>query len=525
MNLSKTYCLFLVFCALFCSKGITQNTTINSQDQRPNILFIMSDDHASNAISAYGSRLATIAPTPNIDRIAKEGILMKSVFVTNSICTPSRAAILSGQYSHVNGVNTLKDDFNNQSNHLGKLMKNAGYTTAMIGKWHLHTEPTGFDYYNVLPGQGLYNNPVLKEKGKPWKDHKEGGEINEGYVTDVITDQSIKWLDNRDKTKPFFLMSHHKAPHGLWQFAKRHAHLFDGIDIPEPESLYNNENHGPLEGKRHGSSISDRTPKRSMLYQVTNKKWPTGIIDTLGMTKKEKIHAAYQKYLKDYLKTAAAIDENVGRMLKYLDDNGLTENTIIVYTSDQGQFLGEHDYFDKRWMYEESLRMPFVVRYPKKIKPKQVNNDIILNIDFAPTFLDFAGVETPDSMQGRSFKSNLLKDTPADWRTSMYYRYWMHLSAHYNPGHFGIRTKDYKLIFFYGLPLDAKGAFKEKTTPVWEFYDLKNDPNEMNNVYNQPEYQGVIKKLKKELKEKRKSLKDTDEQYPELIKVIDENWN
>jgi arylsulfatase A-like enzyme len=493
-------------------------------NKKPNILFIMSDDHASNAISIYGSRLSKVAPTPNIDRIANEGMVMKNVFVTNSICTPSRAAILTGQYSHINGVNTLKDDFNNKGNHLGKLMQNAGYTTAMIGKWHLHTEPTGFDYYNVLPGQGLYNNPKLKEKGKPWKDHKKGGEIYNGYVTDVITDQTLKWLDNRDTSKPFFLMSHHKAPHGLWEFAKRHEHLFDGIEIPEPASLYDDKNHGPLNGNKHGSSISDRNPKRSMLYQVTSKKWPTGMIDTLGMTKKEKIHATYQKYVKDYLRTVAAIDENVGRILDYLDANGLTENTIVVYTSDQGQFLGEHDYFDKRWMYEESLRMPFVIRYPKKIKPKQRNNDMLLNIDFAPTFLDFAGVKIPKEMQGRSFKSNLFGQTPDDWRTAMYYRYWMHLSAHYNPGHYGIRTENYKLIFFYGLPLGQKGASKEITAPYWEFYDLKKDPKEMNNLYQDHSYQQIIEQLKKELLLKKKKLKDTDKKYPELMDLRNKFW-
>jgi len=510
-----------------CKSSVSSDLDLKSQEvsSQPNILFIMSDDHASNAISAYGSRLAEVAPTPNIDKIAEEGMLLNNVFVTNSICTPSRAAILTGQYSHINGVNTLKDNFNNTSNHLGKLMQNAGYTTAMIGKWHLHTEPTGFDYYNVLPGQGRYNNPLLKEKGKPWQDHKKGGEAYKGYVTDVITDVSIKWLDNRDKTKPFFLMSHHKAPHGLWEFAKRHEHLFDGMDIPEPESLYEDQNHGPLNGNKHGSSITDRNPKRSMLYQVTNAKWPTGIIDTLGMNKKEKIHAAYQKYLKDYLRTAAAIDENVGRILDYLDANNLTENTIVVYTSDQGQFLGEHDYFDKRWMYDESLRMPFLIRYPKKIKPKQVNNDMVLNIDFAPTFLDLTGAEVPSEMQGRSFKSNLFGQTPKDWRTSMYYRYWMHMSAHYNPGHYGIRTEDFKLIFFYGLPLGQAGALDQITEPYWEFYDIKNDPKEMHNLYEDINYAPIIENLKKELLLKKQELNDTDAVYPELMALRSKYWN
>tara|TARA_B100002019_G_scaffold164054_1_gene141584 strand:- start:1275 stop:2063 length:789 start_codon:yes stop_codon:yes gene_type:complete len=262
-----------------------------------------------------------------------------------------------------------------------------------------------------------------------------------------------------------------------------------------------------------------------MLHQVTREGWPTGIIDTLGMSRKEKIHLAYQKYVKDYLRTVAAIDENVGRILDYLDDNDLAENTIVIYTSDQGQLLGEHDYFDKRWMYEESLSMPMVIRYPAMINPKQVNNDMVLNIDFAPTLLEFAGAEVPSKMQGRSFKSNLLGSTPTDWRTSMYYRYWMHMAHHYIPGHYGIRTKDYKLIFFYGLPLNRNGALSEITEPYWEFYDLKNDPKEMNNLYADEKYQHIIKELKAELLVKKQKLEDTDESYPELMELRNKFWN
>lgn len=512
-------------------KNIENKEIKRVEHQRPNILYIMSDDHTTNAISAYGSRLKNIAPTPNIDRIATEGVLLENTFCTNSICTPSRAVIMTGQYSNLNGVKTLDDDFDKDRENVAKLLQKSGYETAMIGKWHLHTEPTGFDYYNVLPGQGKYNNPILKEKGKPWKDHKKGGERYEGYVTDVITDQSIKWLDNRDKTKPFFLMSHHKAPHGLWEFAERHKDLFNDVKIPEPESLYDDKNHGPLHHDKYGSSISSRYPTRNMLAQVTTGKWPTGNISVEGMSYKEQVSAAYQKYLKDYLRTVAAIDENVGRMLDYLDENGLTENTIVIYTSDQGQFLGEHDYFDKRWMYEESLRMPFLMRYPKEIKPNQKNADMTLNVDFAPTFLDYAGVEPPEYMQGNSFRENLKGNTAADWRTSMYYRYWMHMAHHYNPGHYGIRTEDYKLIFFYGLPLDAtnktsKDEFhKIPTTPHWELYDLKKDPNEMNNVYEDEAYGEIAKQLKTDLLKLKEETGDTDEKYPELMKVRSKYWN
>ena len=504
----------------------------NNNNKKPNILFIMSDDHATNAISAYGSRLANIAPTPNIDRLASEGVLMDNVFCTNSICTPSRAVIVTGQYSHYNGVKTLDDDFDKERENIAKILQKSGYQTALIGKWHLHAEPTGFDYYNVLPGQGKYNNPILKEKGKPWKDHKKGGEKYEGYVTDVITDQTIDWMDNRDKEKPFFLMSHHKAPHGLWEFAQRHAELFKDMDIPEPKSLYTNQNHGPIDGEKYGSSISLRNRERNMLAQVTSEKWPTGSINVSGMSYKEKVSAAYQKYLKDYLRTVAAIDENVGRILDYLDENRLTENTIVIYTSDQGQFLGEHDYFDKRWMYEESLRMPFVIRYPKEIKPKQRNSDMTLNVDFAPTFLDYAGVEeVPSYMQGKSFRGNLIGNTSEDWRTSMYYRYWMHMAHHYNPAHYGIRTEHYKLIFFYGLQLDSTINSSKydyhniPTEPYWELYDLKNDPKEMDNVYEDPKYIDIVKQLKAELLRLKEDVGDTDEIYPELMKVREKYWD
>jgi arylsulfatase A-like enzyme len=535
MNSVRLLKLFSIYIALFCLSGCkneVKKPEKSSDNKRPNILYIMSDDHASNAISAYGSRLKDIAPTPNIDRIAKEGILMENVFCTNAICTPSRAVIMTGKYSQNNGVKTLDDDFDKEQENVAKILQKSGYQTAMIGKWHLHTEPTGFDYYNVLPGQGKYNNPVLKEIGKPWKHHKKGGVKHKGYVTDVITDQTIKWLDARDKEKPFFVMSHHKAPHGLWEYAERHANLFKDVHIPEPESLWDNKNHGPLKGAKYGSSISDRFKTRNMLDQVTKGKWPTGNLDPAGLTHKQLVSATYQKYLKDYLRTAAAIDENVGRMLDYLDENGLTENTIIIYTSDQGQFLGEHDYFDKRWMYEESLRMPFVMRYPKEIKPNQRNSDMTLNVDFAPTFLDYAGVKTvPEDMQGKSFRENLKGNTSANWRTSMYYRYWMHMAHHYNPAHYGIRTENYKLIFFYGLPLDATNkSSKDKfhkipTEPYWELYDLKKDPNEMNNVYNNPEYLDIVKKLKEDLLKLKEETGDTDEKYPELIEVRENYWN
>ncbi|TKG97367.1 DUF4976 domain-containing protein [Puteibacter caeruleilacunae] len=492
---------------------------------QPNIVYIMSDDHAANAISCYGSRLSEVAPTPNIDRIAKEGMRFNHVMCTNSICTPSRAAIISGQYSQLNGVYTLSDDYNPEANNVAKELQKAGYQTAMIGKWHLHKEPKGFDYYNVLPGQGKYFNPLFKEKGETWVDHQKGGKQYKGYVTDVSTDIALEWLEKgRNKQAPFFLMLHQKAPHASFEFAPRHEDYLEDIAIPTPESLWNNKNHGAPIENRYGSSVSQRWKQRNMVDRMSSDWWKTGQMDTTGMTYDEKTNAAYQKYLKDYLRCVKAIDENVGRVLDYLDKNNLSENTIVIYTSDQGQFLGEHDYTDKRWMYEESLHMPFLVRYPKEVKKGSINNDICLNIDFAPTFLDYAGVSKPQEMQGESFRELLKGKTPKDWRKSMYYRYWMHMAHHDNPGHYGIRTKRYKLIYFYGLPLGKRGAVKKSTEPYWEFYDLVKDPQEMNNLYANKKYEKQIATLKKELLKLKTELKNTDATYPELEKINASYW-
>jgi len=494
--------------------------------KRPNILYIMSDDHAVNAISCYGSRLAKVAPTPNIDRIARAGMRLDNCFCTNSICTPSRAAILTGKYSQNNGVYTLGDEFDGSQPHVARMLQNAGYQTAIIGKWHLKTEPTGFDYYNVLPGQGRYHDPILKEKGKVSGTvfRRAEGTEHKGYVTDVITDLCLDWLDGRNSARPFFLMCHNKAPHGLWEYADRHEGLFKDIEIPEPASLWEDKSHRSRATRDRGSTISPGH-HNNMFDRTSSKRWPTGPLDSAGMDDRQKTKAAYQKYLKDYLRCVAAIDENVGRLLDYLDTEGLADDTVVMYTSDQGQFLGEHDYYDKRWMYEESLEMPFLVRYPREIPAGSVNDDMCLNIDFAPTFLDYAGLDTPADMQGRSFRANLAGKTPDDWRTSVYYRYWMHLASHDNPAHYGVRTKNHKLIFFYGLPLDAKGARNETTQPGWELYDLRKDPKELNNVYGNPEYGPVVKKLKAELLRLKRELGDTDEGYPELMKVRDMYWD
>jgi arylsulfatase A-like enzyme len=453
----------------------------------PNILYIMADDHAAHAISAYGSR---INKTPNIDRLAAGGMRMNNVFCTNSICTPSRAAILTGQYSHRNGVYTLNDQLDPKRDHAAQRLRNAGYQTAMIGKWHLVTQPQGFDHWNILPGQGVYYDPVFIDR--------EGKRKHEGYCTDLIADFSLDWLKKRDRAKPFFLMCHHKAPHRPWDPAPKYAKLFDGQTIPEPDNLYDHYQGKPASvanvKMRVGEDSVERDVKRPLpagLKGDALRKW------------------AYQYYIKDYLRCIQSVDDNVGRMLDYLEEDGSANDTIVVYTSDQGFFLGDHGWYDKRLMYEESLRMPFLVRYPAAIRPRSVNDDIVRNIDFAPLFLDYAGAPAPAEMQGRSFRANLEGRTPANWRQSMYYRYWMHNSNdHHVPAHYGVRTKDWKLIYYYGKPLGMKGAQEPATEPDWELFDMKRDPREMKNLYRDPAHAGTVSKLKAELDRLQKEAGD-----------------
>ncbi|MCK4921037.1 MAG: sulfatase [Bacteroidales bacterium] len=488
----------------------------------PNILFIMSDDHTANAISSYGLRFAEILPTPNIDRLANEGAMLTNCFVTNSISTPSRATIMTGKYGHKTGVYTLWDDIVKEDDNIAKYIQASGYETAIIGKWHLHTQPNGFDYYSVLPGQGKYFNPVFKESGMEWIDNSKEGNTYEGYTTDIITDKTLDWLDGRDNSKPFFLMSHHKAPHGLWEYAPRHEHLFDSVSIPEPFSLMEDKSHRSDGSKEFGRNMLNMSTRMSEPRRGGF--WPTGKMDITGMSDEERIRAAYQKYLKDYLRTVAAIDENVGRVLDYLEENDLVENTIVIYTSDQGMFLGEHSYYDKRWMFDEALKMPFLIRKPGEIEPKTKVSDVITNLDFAELLLDYAGLEIPEDMQGRSFRENLKGNSPDDWRQSMYYHYWMHFEGSNVPAHYGIRTKEYKLIFFYGSGLGLNGTNDDWKTPVsWELYDLKNDPYEVNNVYNDPDYAEVVVQMKKELKELKDQYEDFDSDYPDLEKVSEMN--
>ncbi|HYW43529.1 MAG TPA: sulfatase [Bryobacteraceae bacterium] len=445
---------------------------------RPNILYIMADDHAAHAISAYGSR---INRTPHIDRIAQGGVRLTNCFCTNSICTPSRAAILTGQYSHRNGVYTLNDRLDPSRNHVAKELQRAGYQTAMIGKWHLASDPTGFDYWNILPGQGVYYDPTFLEPG--------GQKQYKGYCTDLIGDFTLDWLKRRDPRKPFFVMSHHKAPHRPWEPSPKYKDLFAKEVIPEPDNLYDH-----YEGRaRSVAAVTMRVGENMNQTDLKQALPPDLKGDALRKW-------AYQLYIKDYLRCIQSLDDNVGRMLDYLDSEGLAANTIVIYTSDQGFFLGDHGWFDKRLMYEESLRMPFLMRYPGAIRGGSVNRDMALNIDFAPLFLDYAGVKPPGEMQGRSFRACVEGHTPKDWRQAMYYRYWMHNdSDHHVPAHYGVRTARWKLIYYYGRPLGKSGANPPDSAPEWELYDMRNDPREMRNLYGDAKYASVARGMKAQL--------------------------
>jgi len=520
----KLFILHIIMVPLisFLVLGITScnSNPSDTPSSKPNIIYIMSDDHAAPAISAYGGFLSEVFKTPNLDRLASEGMRFENTFCTNSICTPSRANVLTGKYSHKNGVYTLNEILSDDQETFIKILKRSGYYTGIIGKWHLHTEPKGFDYWKVMIDQGRYFDPIYCEMGKGWsRDEDDGtGTVYKGYVTDITTDFGIDFLDNRPADKPFCLMLHYKAPHDDWDHHEKYNELFKDIDLPEPETLFD-------DFSTRGGGLKNATQKIGENHTFYEEE--TGHLK--GVERKK---AQYQIYMKKYLRCVASVDDNIGRVLKYLDDNDLADNTLIVYTSDQGFYLGEHGMYDKRFMYEESLRMPFIVRYPGQIKAGSINSDITTNVDFAPTFLEYAGVKIPDDVQGRSMKPLFEGSTPENWPGAMYYRYWMH-GAHFNiPGHYGIRTKDYKLIFFYGMGLgyshseyypsgdwNFEGNKIVQTEPYWELYDLKNDPYEMNNVYENNNYKEIVAELKNELFKLKKQYDDTDDKYPELFKL------
>jgi len=454
--------------------------SLGAAEKRPNILYIMADDHAAHAISAYGSK---INKTPNLDRLAKEGMRFNRCLVTNSICTPSRAAILTGKYAHINGVPVF-NRFDGSQPTLAKYLQAAGYHTGMIGKWHLGSDPTGFDYWNILPGQGRYFNPFLITP--------EGRKEHTGYVTDVITDLSLEFIKNRPADKPFFLMCHHKAPHRPWQPDEKHAKQWENVQVPEPET-FDDDYATRSDAAREATMRVDRD-----LTPADLKKQPPP-----GLSATELKKWKYQRYMRDYLACVASIDDNVGRLLEHLEKSGLAANTIVIYTSDQGFFLGDHDWFDKRFMYEESLKMPFLVRWPGQVKPGMVTDGMILNVDFAPTLLAAAGLKVPEDIQGRSFLPLLHGETPSDWRTSMYYRYYHYPMHHRVQPHYGVCTATHKLIFFNKIN-------------QWELYDLQKDPHELRNLYAEPAHAETVKALKAEMYRLKKELKDENQFENEL---------
>ncbi|VGO19338.1 sulfatase family protein [Pontiella sulfatireligans] len=494
---------------------------------RPNILFIMSDDHAAHAIGAYGGRLAPLNPTPTLDKLAAEGMVLENTFCNNSVCSPCRASILTGQYSHVNGVRNLGGKVCEENQTLPLEMRKAGYQTAVIGKWHLGIQPLAFDYYKVLKGQGKYHNPEFGLRVSPDADELQVTE--EGYCSDLIARSSIDWLKNRNRKQPFMLLTHFKAPHGPWDAHERYDSLYAEIEIPEPDSLFDNKKNGSIATRGYndellfniGTSVGRRHAYRTQLKGIGRDQKAS----VAAMTDDEAKSASYQYYLKTYLRCVRGVDDNIKRLLDYLESEGELDNTLIIYTSDQGMMLGEHDYVDKRWMYEESMRMPFIVRYPKTIAAGTRSDALINNTDFAPMILDYAGVATPASMQGRSFRSIMeTGKEPSDWRQATYYRYWMHMIHHYNPAHFGIRTKEWKLIFFYGAD-EKKANGNRRTPPGWELYNIKNDPLEMNNLHGNPEYKEIEKKLKEQLKATRTEVKDSDANYPHIQAIVEKHWN
>ncbi|WP_420602399.1 sulfatase [Flagellimonas sp.] len=514
----KYYILAVSFIMLSaCNSKKEKEETV----EQPNILFILSDDHTSQSWGLYGGILADYVKNDNLQRLANEGAVLNNAFCTNSICTPSRGSILTGQYSHVNQVYTLNEPLPKGHPNIAKTLSANGYQTAIIGKWHLVGQPEGFDYFNVLPGQGLYWDPVMKTK-EDWVDGHDGtkGIVHKGFSTDVITNMTISHLEKRDEEKPFLMFCNFKATHEPFEYPERFADLYTGMEIPEPESLFDFGKE--TTGRTFGGQILERLAARwdeatknpeEFWTQYPGLPYPLEGLDSIQKRKK-----IYQKLVKDFMRCGAAIDDNIGRLLDYLEAKGIADNTIVVYTADQGYFLGEHGFFDKRLIYEESLRMPFVIRYPKKIKGGQRIDDIILNIDFAPLMADYAGIEKPVYTQGRSFRKILEGETQDDWRKQMYYRYWLHTPD--RPAHFGIRDHRYKLALFYGQDLGKKGTSKVTTEPQWEFYDLHEDPKELHNAIHEAKYASIIQDMKERLKEERKKYGDMDEEFPVMQEIV-----
>ncbi len=502
-----------------CSEAVEQ--------ERPNIIFIMTDDHTTQAMSCYGGNLIE---TPNMDRIADEGMRFDNCYATNALSGPSRACILTGKFSHKNGFTDNASTFDGSQLTFPKVMKENGYATGVVGKWHLISKPQGFDHWSILLGQneqGNYFKPVFYENDTVVKE--------DGYVTDVITDKAIEFIDDVHDEKPFMLMLHHKAPHRNWMPAPRHLGIFNDTVFPEPETLFDD-----YEGRGEAARSQDMNIENTLddewdlklltreeilagdnrLHDVyirmpeeVQHKWDSVYAPRIAEYRSGKLQGdelvrwKYQQYMRDYLATAMSVDESIGRVMEYLEEIGELDNTVIVYTSDQGFFLGEHGWFDKRFMYEECLRMPFVIRYPKMIKAGSTSKAICMNVDFGPTFLDLAGIEVPSEMQGRSFRKVLEKKgrIPAGWREAAYYHYYEYPAEHSVKRHYGIRTSDCKLIHFYN-DIDQ-----------WEMYDMKADPQEMRNVYDDPAYADKRAQMHRILEQVQQEYEDTDPCEKELI--------
>lgn len=459
---------------------LTSLFSCQQEKQPPNIIFILSDDHSVGAIGAYGNSLLA---TPNIDKLADQGMRFNNCFNAVSLCGPSRATILSGRYSVINGYMRNGDSFDRNQITFPKLLQQAGYETAVIGKWHLVSQPAGFDYYSVIPYQGRFFDCSMKETGREWRDGAEGGDTQPGYLTEVITDKAINWLKSRDKEKPFCLLVHHKAPHTPYQYPERYEKLLADISLPEPENFYDS-----FEGKN--LELANNNCSYSKFLTINPAHFNEKVPDTLEKGTMDYKKWAYQSILKGYYRLVAALDENIGRLMDFVDDSELKNNTIVVYTSDNGWFMGDHGLFNKMWMYEESLHVPLIIRYPKEVKPGTVSDEFVSVLDFAPTFLDYSGKEKNSQFQGRSIKPILSGDTPDDWQSVHFYHYFGQFEV---PSHYGIRTEDFKLIHFY----------EAQEEPKWELYDMRNDPREMVNLIHDTEYLDVFSDLKTLLEKKK----------------------
>ena len=471
----------------------------------PNILFLFTDDHASASISCYGSK---VNKTPHLDRIAAGGMKFNRCYVTNSLCGPSRATILTGKHSHLNGFRQNGDKFDGSQVTFPKLLQTGGYQTAVIGKWHLETDPTGFDYWDILVGQGPYYNPPMIANGQRIK--------REGYTTEVIGDLAMEWLTKtRDPNKPFLLMCQHKAPHREWQPGPKYFDMYKDETIPEPSNLFDDYAGRASPARTQTLSIAKNmseldlklTPPKNLTpaqletwtkaYEAENAAFREAKLEGEAL-----VRWRYQRYMKDYLRCVAAVDDQVGRLLDWLEKSGQADNTIVVYSSDQGFFLGEHGWFDKRFMYEPCYRTPLLVKWPGKTKPGSVSDDLVSNLDFAQTFCEAAGVKSDASMQGASLIPLLKGEAPTDWRKSLYYHYYEFPGVHDVHRHYGVKTARYKLMHYYHIG-------------EWELFDIEADPHDMKNVYNNPAYAGARKELETELARLRKFYQDPDDPKPE----------